>query len=209
MFKPYNKTPGWRGAGNRVAVERSRIGNWWLGAILGICGWGLAGEGQVLLYQENFPWPGGTANQPVAACGWSNAIPNNPDRLYQLSGTNGAVYAYQADADVPVTTAFFTTTTLDTGATGMAFPSLDPTQFTGLTFAADIQPGFQPDSIAARFAVQMNHTNWFASATALPVPATTGGFATYTQRFDPSATVWNTLTIGTTNASTYFKVRVQ
>ena len=200
MLKPYHKMPDWLGPRSQAAAK-IRPRKWQLSWILGFCGWCLAGEGQVLLYQENFPWPGPAGNQPIASCGWSNAIPNNPNRLYQLSGTNGAVYAYQADADVPVTTAFFTTTALDTGTTGMAFPSLDLAQFTGLTFAADIQPGYQPDSIAARFAVQMNHATWFAAATALPVPTTTGDFGTYTQAFNPAATAWNTLTIGPTNAS--------
>ena len=200
MLKPYHKMPDWLGPRSQAAAK-IRPRKWQLSWILGFCGWCLAGEGQVLLYQENFPWPGPAGNQPIASCGWSNAIPNNPNRLYQLSGTNGALYAYQADADVPVTTAFFTTTALDTGTTGMAFPSLDPAQFTGLTFAADIQPGYQPDSIAARFAVQMNHATWFAAATALPVPTTTGDFGTYTQAFNPAATAWNTLTIDPTNAS--------
>ena len=160
----------------------------------------LCAFGQVLLYQENFPYPGPSGSLPVSSFGWSNAIPNNPNRLYQLSGTNGAVFAYQGDTDVPISTAFFTTTTLDSGATGMAFPSFNPAQFTGLTLSADIQPYYLPDSIAARFAVQMNGANWFAAATALPVPTTVGGFATYTQAFNPAATFWNSLTIRSTNA---------
>jgi len=160
----------------------------------------LGGDAQILLYQEAFPYPGPAGNQPIADCGWSNAIPNNPDRLYQLSGSNGAVFAYQADADVPVTTAFFTTSALDSGATGMAFPSFQPAQFTGLTFSADIQPGYLPDSIAARFAVQMNGSNWYAARAALPVATTVGSFATYTQAFNPSGSAWNTLAIQATNA---------
>ncbi len=130
----------------------------------------LGGDAQVTLYQETFPYPASSGNQPIASCGWSNAIPNNPNRLYQLSGSNGAVFAYQADADVPVTTAFFTTTKLDNGATGIAFPTFSAAQFTGLTFSADIQPSYLPDSITARFAVQMNGSNWFAANAALPVP---------------------------------------
>ena len=110
------------------------------------------------------------------------------------------MFAFQADADVPITTAFFTTTALDNGATGMAFPSFDPSQFTGLTLSADIQPGYLPDSLSARFAVQMNDSNWYAASAAVPVPAAVGDFATYTQAFDPSASAWNTLVIHATNA---------
>ena len=156
--------------------------------------------GQVLLFKETFPYPGPSGSQLVSSCGWSNAIPNNLSRLYQVSGTNGAVFAFQGDADVPVTTAFFTTTALDNGATGLAFPSFDPAKFTGLLLSADIQPGYLPDSLAARFAVQMNGSNWYAASAALPVPATVGGFATYTQAFSPAASAWNTLTLRTTNA---------
>lgn len=133
-------------------------------------------------------------------CGWSNAIPNSPARLYQLSGTNGAVFAYQGDSDVPVTTAFFTTTTLDNGATGGAFPNFNPAQFVGLTFSADIQPYYLPDSITARFAVQMNGSNWFAAKTALSVPTNTGGFVNYSQAFNTSASAWNTLALRATDA---------
>ena len=160
----------------------------------------LRGVAQVLLCQENFPDPSPSGNLPVSAWGWSNAIPNNPNRLYQLAGTNGAVFAYQADADVPISTAFFTTTSLDNGATGMAFRSFNPALFTGLTLSADIQPYYLPDSIAARFAVQMNGANWFVAATALPVPTTVGGFVTCTQAFNPAAMFWNSLTIRSTNA---------
>jgi arabinogalactan endo-1,4-beta-galactosidase len=157
-------------------------------------------SGQILLYQEDFPYSGNSGNSALSSCGWSNAIPNNFNRLYQLSGTNGAVYAYQSDADVPVTTVFYTTTALDNGGAGMAFSAVAPAQFKGLTFSADVQPGYQPDTIAARFAVQMNGSNWLAAKTALPVPGAAGNFATYTQAFTPSASAWNTLTIRATNA---------
>ena len=91
-------------------------------------------------YEETFPWPGPSGSFPVSTVGWANAIPNNPNRLYQLSGSDGAVYAYQANGDVPITTAFYTTTALDSGATGMAFPSINPAAYSGLTFSMDIQP---------------------------------------------------------------------
>ena len=91
-------------------------------SLLAVCPYG---DGQVVIYQETFPYPGPSGDLPISSCGWSNAIPNNLNRLYQLSGSSGAVFAYQADADVPITTAFLTTTSLDNGAMGMAFPSFN------------------------------------------------------------------------------------
>ncbi len=166
-------------------------------SLLAVCP---CGDGQVVIYQETFPYPGPSGDLPISSCGWSNAIPNNLNRLYQLSGSSGAVFAYQADADVPITTAFLTTTSLDNGAMGMAFPSFNAAQFVGLTFSADIQPGFQPDSIVARFAVQLNGSNWYAAANPLPVPTTVGGFATYSQAFSSAGSAWRNLTITSTNA---------
>jgi len=160
-----------------------------------------AAFGQVVVYEENFPYPGGAGSFSVSVCGWSNAVPNNPNRLFQNSGADGAVYAYQANADVPVSTAFFTTATLDNGRTGMAFPIFNPTAFSGLTFSVDIRPNFDPDNVVARFAVQMNGAHWYAATATLPVPTSTGGFATYTQAFAPVASGWNALTMTATDAT--------
>ena len=65
-----------------------------------------AAVGQTLLYEETFPWPGPSGNFAVNVAGWASAIPNNPARLFQTSGTDGSVYAFQGSGDVPVTTAF-------------------------------------------------------------------------------------------------------
>ena len=43
-------------------------------------------HGQVLLYQETFPYPGLSGNFPVSTVGWANDIPNQPTRLYQSFG---------------------------------------------------------------------------------------------------------------------------
>ena len=157
---------------------------------------------QTLLYEETFRYPGPSGNFPVSVAGWANAIPNNPQRLYQLNGNDGAVYAFQGNADVPTTTAFYTTTALDNGAFGMAFPAINPAAFVGLTFWVDIQPYYSPAHVVARFAVQMNSSNWYAASTPLPVPVSVGGFSTYSQAFTPSASAWTTLTVSGTNATT-------
>ncbi len=157
--------------------------------------------GQTLLYEETFPYPGPSGGFPVSVVGWANAIPNNLARLYQVSGSDGAVYAYQANGDVPITTAFYTTTGLDPGATGMAFPSVSPALYSGVAFSVDIQPYYTPDKVVSRFAVQMNGTSWYAFATALPVPTVVGGFVSYTQAFSTNASAWNTLTLNGTSAT--------
>jgi hypothetical protein len=136
-----------------------------------------AADGQTLLYEETFPWAGPSGSFAVSTVGWANAIPNSPARLYQSSGSDGAVYAFQSNTDVPITTAFYTTTNLDRGATGMAFPSITPALYSGVTFSVDVQPYYTPDHVVSRFAVQMNGTSWYASATALPVPTAVGGMA--------------------------------
>jgi len=161
-----------------------------------------AASGQVLLYEEMFPFPGASGSFPVSSCGWSNAIPNNPSRLYQVSGDDGAVYAYQSGTDVPINTMFFTTTTLESGTNGMAFQSIDPTLYRSLTLSADLSPYYDPDNVTARFAVQINGTNWYCATTPLPVPTSQAStFVTYTRQFNSAATNWNTLTFNSTRAT--------
>ena len=161
-----------------------------------------AALGQPLLYEETFPYPGPSGNFSVGTAGWTNQIPNNPQRLFQMSGGDGAVYAYQANGDVPVTTVFYTTTELDNGATGMALPAINLSLVSGLGFSVDIRPNYDPDNVTARFGVQMNGADWFCEVNPLPVPATQSAtFVTYARAFNPAATNWNTLTLNAANAT--------
>lgn len=147
----------------------------------------------VILYQETFPCDT-SGNVPVSSVGWANDIPDSPNRLYSNSGGDGAVYAFEGAA---ATTAFYTSTTISTniGTAGMAFPAIDPALYPGLTFSVDIQPSYNPSHVTARFAVQMNGSNWFAASNTLPMPATVGSFATYSAMFDPTASRWKTLSV--------------
>jgi len=158
-------------------------------------------QGQVILYQETFPYPGLSGNFPVSSVGWANDVPNAAARLYQNSGGDGAVFAYQNAA---ATTAFYASTSLS-ATTGAIFPSINPALYSGITFSADIQPYYTPANVRARFAVQMNGGSWFVSTNILPVPATTGPFATYSNVFNPAASHWDSLTVsgnGTGNGAT-------
>ncbi len=162
-----------------------------LGAVLFMVG---QTQGQALLYRETFPYPGLSGNFPVSTVGWANDVLNNPGRLYQNSGGDGAVFAYQNAAR---TTAFYTTTVLST-ATGANFPSINPALYSGITFSADIQPSLTPANVTARFAVQMNGGGgvvWYVSTNTLPVPVTVGPFATYSNVFNPAAAQWDSLTV--------------
>jgi arabinogalactan endo-1,4-beta-galactosidase len=155
-----------------------------------------SGQG-VVLYQQGFAYGGTTnaPNLPISTVGWANDIPNNPNpyRLYLTSvgGGDGAVYAYQ---NSPLTTAFYTSTSLS-GTGGAAFPAINPALHPGLTLSVDIQPGYMPANVSARFAVQMDGGNWFAAANTLPVPATVGPFLTYSNIFNPNAASWDSLSV--------------
>ncbi|MGH7981267.1 MAG: glycosyl hydrolase 53 family protein, partial [Limisphaerales bacterium] len=89
-----------------------------------------------------------------------------------------------------------------TQTAGAAFPTIDPALYSGIALSVDIQPYLNPDNVTARFAVQINGGNWFVSANALPVPSSTGSFATYSVAFNAEASLWDSLTVsgnGTAN----------
>ena len=145
----------------------------------------------VVLYRETFPYGAISGDIPIGPLGWANDIPNDPDRLYQTSGGDGAVYAYEGAS---ATTAFYTSANL-TQTAGATFQNINPALYSGLTFAVDIQPFQNPANVSARFAVQMNGTSWFVSANVVPVPTTTGLFVTYSNVFNPSASQWESLSV--------------
>src|ERR1035437_5024587 len=157
-----------------------------------------------LLYAEMLPYVGPTAAQnfPMGLVGWGNAIPDAPNRLYQNSLGDGAAYAFEPSGSTPVTTAFYATTSLDTGTSGLPFPSINTTLYGGIVFSVDLAPSDSPANVTEYFAVQMNGGSWFVSTTAIPVPGVaTNVFTTYTQSFNPAASNWKTLTLNGTSAT--------
>jgi arabinogalactan endo-1,4-beta-galactosidase len=148
-------------------------------------------HGQALLYQETFPGPGLSGDFSISTVGWANDVLNNPNRLYQISGGDGAVFVYQ---NAVRTTAFYTFTVLS-AVTRATFPSINTALYSGITFSADIQPYLTPANVTARFAVQMNGGSWFVSANTLPVPATVGPFAAYSNVFNPAVSQWDSLSV--------------
>jgi arabinogalactan endo-1,4-beta-galactosidase len=144
----------------------------------------------VVLYQETFPYPGFDGEDfPISMVGWVNDIPDFNYRLYQSSGDDGAVLDYEGAS---ATTAFYTSTAL-TRSVGAAFPTINPSLYNGITFFVDIQPYYDPTNVTARFAVQMNNNSWFVSTNVLPLPATAGPYATYSNVFTPYGSQWDSL----------------
>ena len=139
-----------------------------------------------VLYEELFPHPGG-GNMPVSVVGWANDVPAGTDnRLYE---SDEAVFSFFGS---PNTEAFYTTTATDTGSTGDAFPTIDPTSFPGLNFNVDLQSQFNPGNVEAYWVVQVGG-DWFSSVAPLATPGSS--FATQTLSFDPTAALWNELTV--------------
>jgi arabinogalactan endo-1,4-beta-galactosidase len=152
-----------------------------------------------ILYRETFPFGAISGDLPISPLGWANDIPDNPNRLYQNSGADGAVYAYEGGT---ATTAFYTSSNL-TQTVGAAFPGINPSLYPGLTLSVNIQAYQNPANVTARFAVQMNGAAWFVSVNILPVPSTTGPFATYSSVFNPAATSWDSLSVSGNGTGTH------
>jgi hypothetical protein len=151
-------------------------------------------RGQVI-YQETFP---ATGAAPLSSVGWANDIVNNPNRIYVFQGDR--VFAF---GNTAVAEAFYTSTALDTGATGQAFTAIDPTAYQfGVTLQVDIAAGFSPDEVRSRFLVQMDSGNWYAAATALNVPlaSTNDVFSNYSVPFNPAAANWLDVTVSGTGS---------
>jgi hypothetical protein len=155
-----------------------------------------------LVYTESFPYVGpGTGGFSLSVVGWGNAIPNNPDRLFQIAGGDGAAYAYQSGA---ATTAFFGSTGLDPGSSGLPFPNINLAFWPSLTFAVDIAPFSQATNVTAYICLQMDGGPWYVSATSLPVVATVDSdiYSTYSQAFTPAAGSWRTLGLAAGSGAT-------
>jgi hypothetical protein len=61
----------------------------------------------------------------------------------------------------------------------------------------NIAPTFASSNVTAFLAVELNNTNWYVAASALPVPtsADSQAYATYTTAFNPAAANWKNLTV--------------
>jgi hypothetical protein len=151
------------------------------------------------IYSETFPFVGPIAgNYPITDAGWTEAVANTPNTLYQNLGSDGAVFAFR---NVPDTTAYYTSTATDTNQAGLPFPNIKLSAYSDLNIAVDIAPSFAAANVTAYIAVQVNGI-WYVTANALPVPTTDSGtFVTYNTPFNAAAANWRNLTITSSGAT--------
>ncbi|MGD1089698.1 MAG: immunoglobulin domain-containing protein [Verrucomicrobiota bacterium] len=150
-----------------------------------------------LLYSEAFPFVGPVVGDyPVSSVGWTEAVSDTPNTLFQnvANTSEGAVFAYLGGAG---TTVYYATTLTDTNQSGLPFPNIDLAAYTNLSFSVDIAPNsLTASNVTAYLAVQLNATNWYVAASALPVPGVSNAtYTTYTMPFSPAAANWNNLTV--------------
>ncbi len=150
-----------------------------------------------LIYSEAFPFVGPLGgNYPLSGVGWTEAVPNQPNALFQAAAqtSQGAAFAFLGSAG---TTVYYATTASDTNQSGLPFPNVKLASYPSLSFSADLAPTFSSSNVTAYIAVQLAGTNWFVSANPLPVPTASdsSAFATYTMAFDPTAANWKQMTV--------------
>ena len=151
------------------------------------------------VYLEQFPFVGPTAgNKSLSTVGWTEAVPNNPNVIFQAQSqtSEGAAFAFLGS---PATVVYYTTAAMDTNQAGLPFPNIRIASYPSLTFSVDLAPTFSSSNVTAYVAVQMNNTNWYVSASPLPVPTASdsGTYNTYTLNFNPAAANWKNFTIAT------------
>jgi hypothetical protein len=144
-----------------------------------------------LIYLENF-----TANGPtISGLGW---LCDARSGLYDTSGNDGTRLIAFDSATGPQ--AFYTTTKLDTGSTGPAFPVIKLAGVTNLTFSVDVASDWQPANTHMYWAVQMNGSQWYVTASEID-QATGGGLSPRTLAVDTNAYAWNQLTVSSTGGT--------
>ncbi|HLP78238.1 MAG TPA: hypothetical protein VK327_15135 [Candidatus Paceibacterota bacterium] len=149
-----------------------------------------------VIYLENFQ----TANAALSGIGW---VADAVDGVYNHI-VDGVRLRTVNSATGPQ--AFYTTTQLDTGSTGPAFPVIKLADVTGLTFSVQNQSWWGADQMHTYIAVQMNWGQWYVSAT--EIPQATGNWTTQTMTFDPGAYAWNELTVSGTGSTNTASVPV-
>lgn len=156
-----------------------------------------------LLYAEAFPYVGPNGNLTITGVGWVSAAPGTTSiGIYEPGPGLGDVFSYSPAA---TTNAYFTTTTNDTGLSGLPFVNINPANYPAVTLQAGFVPGNGAGqvsgAISVYWAVAMNGT-WYSSAQPIPITLTSlSPYLTYQLGFKPAATNWNNLTITSTGAT--------
>ncbi|MBW8865206.1 MAG: hypothetical protein JF609_09860, partial [Verrucomicrobia bacterium] len=142
-----------------------------------------------LIYLENF-----TANGPtISGIGWLADSRSGMYVDFYYGGT--ALSAYDSHEVPAGTQAFYTTTKLDNGSTGMAFPVINLTNVTGLSFSVDTADVYQGANTHMYWAVQMNGGQWYVSTAEIAHNSSS------TLTVDTNAAAWNDLTVSGTGGT--------
>ncbi len=160
-----------------------------------------------VLYAETVPYQGpvNAGDLPTSTIGWVTAGNTGNWSIWE-SGNSGSGNVYCSPygaASVPVISAFYTATNLDTGATGLPFTAIPaPPATPYVAFEATVNPnGVTGDY--AYFAVQMTLgtvSNWYVAAS--PMVFNGSGFQSEWLQFTTTAAAWKNLTINTNNSAT-------
>ena len=126
----------------------------------------------------------------ISAVGWVHSAAQGG---FTDGGWPGTCLFASGATNVPQ--AFYTTTFLENGSIPgqMAFPVINLTNVTGMTFSMDYDSYWNATSTHTYFAVQMNWGAWYIQAT--EVSQAIGNMQTATLAFDPTASTWNQFTV--------------
>lgn len=142
-----------------------------------------------IIYLETFT----TTNASIAGIGW---VADAVNGMYQNIDAGVHLVAYSSGL---TNQAFYTTTKLDTGSTGIAFPVIKLADVSNLNFSVDNQSWWNPANLHTYFAVQINGGQWYVSTT--EIPQANGNWTTQTQPIYTNYWAWNELTVSGTGGT--------
>ena len=146
-----------------------------------------------ILYAETFPFVGPfPVDESLASVGWRSTIGPSLDE-------RGSVYAYDT---VAKTVAFYASTNTDVaGLSGTPFTAITPASYPFVSFRASVAAVSGAANASMYFAVQMAGGKWYVSSSPLQLGATPAAYTTYGLQFSPTASEWNSLTLGASSAT--------
>jgi len=160
------------------------------------------------LYMESFGKVDNGANEPVSNDGWLNDIFSGDGNVRLENTFDGVIYPandgdiYDYDSAGAGDMAFYTSCALETGTATptaqMPLGQIPVEAAPNLQFFLDVAGDYNPGSALDYFAVQINGANWYVSITPLLTPVTAWG--QYSNTFDPSAGMWDDLTVSGTGS---------
>lgn len=158
------------------------------------------------LYQEDFGAVAGNgASLTLAQVGWTQVLATGGSAgIYQQAGSTDL----NTGQSLPPSAAFFygnsgrgmfyTTNGAGSGTNGdSAFSSIDPTQYSNLTFSVETQYSTTGQNVSSFFAVRAG-TNWYVSTnpmTALVEAGASPAFSKTSLVYNPTASGWKNLTV--------------